>query len=407
MGPIFFLLLLAQPVTAGVALHGFLQGNYNLNTASANPDGRDSKLAEERVQLKLEADQSSFRFLLKSDFAWDHLDEAVDLELREGFADYTAAAWDLRLGRQVVTWGLGDLVFINDVFPKDYEAFFAGRPLEYLKKGVDGARLGLYPGPTSFEIIAIPWFTANHYPDPGRYWLHDPLPLVAERTTSEPSPGLANTELALRVYGAIGGFDLSFYSYRGFFRQPAIRLDPAEAPARLTYWYPRLAVHGASLQTGALAGVVSLEGGYYDSRDDRAGNDPLTPNSQVRWLLGYQRQLWEDFTVGCQYYGERMLDYGSYTATLPAGMPGERRLHNLVSLRLTQLLLHQTLKLSFFAFLDPDAGDYLLNPELKYNFTDRVWGALGGNFFGGGEAWGQFGQLERNDNLYLQMRYEL
>ena len=306
----------------------------------------------------------------------------------------------------MVTWGLGDLVFINDVFPKDYEAFFSGRPLEYLKKGVDGVKIGLYPDVASFEVIAIPLFTANHFPDSGRFWLYDPLPGVTNRQTDEPDSSLDNTEVAVRAYRDVADFDVSLYGYRGFYRQPAMLTDSADAPTRLTLWYPRLAVYGASLQGSALDGVVSLEGGYYDSRDDRDGDDPLIPNSQARFLIGYQRQFWEDFTVGLQYYGERMLDYGDYTATLPSGIPAEKRLHDLVSVRLTQLLRHQTVKLSLFAFRGLSSADYLINPEVKYNVTDQLWLALGANFFGGGEPWTQFGQLDRNDNVYFQTRYE-
>ncbi|OGR06708.1 MAG: hypothetical protein A2520_05930 [Deltaproteobacteria bacterium RIFOXYD12_FULL_53_23] len=400
------LLLSAENSKAELSLHGFIQGNYGLNTASANPEGKDSKLAEERAQLKLEADQGPWRLFVKTDLAWDHLDDQEKLELREGTLDYAAASWDLKLGRQMLTWGLGDLVFINDVFPKDYEAFFAGRPLEYLKKGVDGVKIGLYPGFASFEVVAIPQFTANHFPEARRFWLYDPLPGVTNRQTVTPDSSLDHTEVAVRAYRDLAGFDLSLYGYRGFYRQPAMQLDNPAAPTQLTLWYPRLAVYGASLQGSALDGVVSLEGGYYDSRDDQGGSNPLIPNSQARFLLGYQRQFWEDFTVGLQYYGERMLDYGTYTATLPPGLPVEKRLHDLVSVRLTQLLRHQTVKLSLFAFRGLSSGDYLVNPEIKYNLSDQVWVALGANIFGGGEPWSQFGQLDRNDSIYLQTRYE-
>jgi hypothetical protein len=68
--------------------------------------------------------------------------------------------------------------------------------------------------------------------------------------------------------------------------------------------------------------------------------------------------------------------------------------------------MHQTLKLSFFSFYSTSDGDYMLNPEIKYNFSDHVWSAIGANVFGGGEKWSQFGQLDRNDNIYLQLRYE-
>ncbi len=399
-------LLNAKAGEATLSLHGFVQGNYALDTASANPDGRDSKLAEERGQLKLEADQGALRLFVKSDLAWDHLDDEEELELREGTVDYTATSWDCKLGRQMVTWGLGDLVFINDLFPKDYEAFFSGQPLEYLKKGVDGVKVGLYPGFASFEVIAIPLFTANHFADGKRFWLYDPLPGVSKRRTVEPDSSLDNTEVAVRAYRDLAGFDVSLYGYRGFFRQPAMLPDDPGAPTRLTLSYPRLAVYGASLQGNALSGVVSLEAGYYASRDDRDGGNPLLPNSQARFLVGYQRQLWADFTVGLQYYGERMLDYGAYTATLPPGMPAEERLRDLISVRLTQLLKHQTVKLSLFTLWGISGADYLVNPEVKYNVTDQVWAALGANLFGGGEPWSQFGQLDRNDTLYLQSRYE-
>lgn len=400
------LLLNAKNGKADLSLHGFMQGNYGLNTASANPEGKDAKLAEERAQLKLEANEGAVRLFIKADLAWDHLDDHEKLELREGTVAYTASNWDLKLGRQMLTWGLGDLVFINDVFPKDYEAFFVGRPLEYLKKGVDGVKIGLYPDLASFEIIAIPQFTANHFPEARRFWLYDPLPGVTNRQTVEPGASLDNTEVAVRAYRDLAGFDVSLYAYRGFSRQPAIQPDNPAAPSQLTLWYPRLTVYGASLQGSALNGVVSLEGGYYDSRDDREGGNPLIANSQARFLVGYQRQFWEDFTVGLQYYGERMLNYGTYAATLPPGLPAEKRLHDLVSVRLTQLLRHQTVKLSLLAFRGLSSADYLINPEVKYNLTDQVWVALGANLFGGGEPWSQFGQLGRNDNIYLQTRYE-
>ncbi len=132
----------------------------------------------------------------------------------------------------------------------------------------------------------------------------------------------------------------------------------------------------------------------------------MIPNSQTRFLIGYQRQIWEDFTVGVQYYGEYMHNHSNYTKNLPQGFPQESQLYQLTTVRLTQFLMHQTLRLSFFAFYSPSAGDYMLNPEIKYNFSDHVWSAIGANIFGGGNQGSQFGQLDKNDNIYLQVRYE-
>ncbi len=397
---------LSSVFAADISLHGFLQGNYSADTTSSNPDGGDFKLAEERLQLKLEASKDPFHIFVKTDGWYDHIDQRWDSDLREGYVDYTASKWDTRIGRQVITWGVGDLLFINDVFPKDYEAFFSGRPLEYLKKGIDGAKIGIYPGFASFEVIAIPFFTPNVFPSSNRFWMFDPMPGITNQPKTEQPVTLGNTEFAVRAYREIAGFDASLYYYRGFFRQPSMLPDNPFMPTRLRLFFPRLSVYGASAQGRALDGVLSLEAGYYESREDRDGTNPMIPNSQTRFLIGYQRQMWEDFTIGLQYYVEYMHNYPAYVSNLPAGFPKDRRYYDLASVRLTQFLMQQTLKLSLFAFYSPSVGEYFMNPEIKYNFTDHIWAAIGANIFGGGNQASQFGQFTKDDNAYVQVRYE-
>jgi len=388
------------------SVNGFVQGNYSFGTETSNPDGGDLKWAEERTQLKVEATQEPVRLFLKADISFDHIDNDAEVELREAYIDLTRENWDLRAGRQIITWGLGDLIFINDIFPKDYEAFFSGRPLEYLKKGVDAIKAGFYPDIASFELVVIPFFEPNNFPDADRFWMFDPLSSVTNRTQKEPTSTLKNTEVALRVYRDIAGFDTSIYLYKGFHREPSMVPDSLSSPTRIELIYPDLAVYGISLQRSALDGVAGFEAGYYDSLDDRSGSDPLIPNSQTRFLLSYQRQLIEDLSATVQYYGEYMHDYSEYERTRIVSFPKKPRYRDLTSLRLTYLLLHQNLRLQWFSFWSPADRDYLFNPEARYNFSDNFWAALGANIFGGEDDTTQFGSLDRNDNLYMQARYE-
>ena len=396
-------LVLCAPLAAQaeLAISGFVQQNTAVNTVTANPDGRDYKWLEERAQLKLDATGGAWRLLAKGDLAYDHLGRGKQSELREGYADYTADSWDLRIGRQIMTWGLGDLVFVNDVFPKDFEALFAGRPLEYLKLGIDAVKLGVYPGFASFELLAAPSFRESRVPDPGRFHVFDPMSAVATRETVEPDRG----EAGLRVYRDIAGYDAALYLSRGFYRTPSMRPDSAAAPTKITFFHPELSVYGASISGRAGEGVLGLEAAYYDSREDRAGHDFTVPNSQTRLLASYQIQPLEDLSLGFQYYAEYMHDYAAYQAALPAGFPIEKRWSHTVTVRVTQLFLHQTLRFSAFALRNTSNGDYFVNPELRYSFTDKLWGAIGANLFGG-NPWGQFGQLSSDDNVYLQARYE-
>ena len=393
--------LLAAPAAADLTVSGFLQQNTAFNASGANPDGRNYKWLEERAQLKLDASGGSWRGYFKGDAYYDHLGRGEGTEVREAFVDYSAGAFDVRVGRQVITWGLGDLVFVNDVFPKDHEALFSGRPLEYLKRGVDAVKLGAYPDLASFEFVLAPSFRESRIPEARRFRLFDPLPTVTNHESMKPARG----EWGLRAYRDVAGYDVAIHLYRGFQRTPSMRPDNLAAPARITFFYPELSVFGASLSGRAGPGVLSLEAAYYDSREDRPGSDFTVPNSQTRLLAGYQLQPWEDFTLNLQYYAEGMHDYAAYRAALPAGFPLEKRWSHTASARATQFFLHQTMRLSVYASYNASTGDYFVNPELRYSFTDRIGGALGANAFGG-KPWGQFGQLSRDDNIYVQLRYE-
>ena len=395
------------------SVHGFGQVNY-----SARPDGTASPdrsglgddgllLGEERIQLKLEARSTNgmWSLLAKPEFSHDAVDGRFDADLREGYLDYAQGAWGVRVGRQIVTWGVGDLVFINDVFPKDYAAFFSGRPLEYLKLGVDAVDVNFQSDALSAELVVIPagLFTSDNLPSRSRFFQFDPFPTLP-RETDEPATRLENVETALRLYRTVADTELAVYAYHGFWRSYALETDNSTAPTRAIKFYPELAEFGTSARRGGLGGVWSAEVGYYDSLDDLQGDNASIENSQFRFLLAYQRQLAQDFTASLEYYGEWMQDYDAYRRALPTGFPASHELRDLIGLRLTRLLRYQTLKLSLFTFYSPIAGDFFINPEVTYNFTDHLWASLGSNLFGGSQR-GLFGQLDRNDNVYLAVRY--
>lgn len=402
----------AWPVQAeGLTWHGFVQAHYAARVTghrTGEPPSGDFLLGEERAQLKLSGDASpgKDRFLVKTDFVHDDVAGSSDIDVREAYVHHTSGSLDLKLGRQIVTWGVGDLLFINDVFPKDYTALFSGQPLEYLKKGSDGAEVSLHHSAVSLDVVAIPFFESDRLPGSDRFFLFDPFAQVANRTEVKPRHDWDNTELAGRLYRPILGWDAALYAYRGFSKTPAVRPDSLTSPTRLSLIFPALSVYGASLQGNAAGGVVSLEWGYHDSRDDRSGSDPIVPNSQFKYLAGYQRSPWADFTAGIQYYGELMRQYDSYKASVPASLPLQDRWRQLVTLRLTQWLGYQTWRLSVFTFYSPTDEDYYLIPEIFYRVSDELSAAVGGNIFGGRKTTTFFGRLDTNDTLYLRARYE-
>ncbi len=395
----------------GVEVRGFALGTYAGRTTGHVPSGSEGRpllLGEERLRLDLTGwtDAVEAEVQIKLDGVHDAVADDLDLDLREAYLDYTTGDLDFRLGRQIATWGVGDLLFVNDVFPKNWVSFFSGRPLAYLKIGIDGLRVRYSSDVLNAELLAIPRFEPDTMPTPKRFFMHDDYGSVANRDEELPDTTLGNTELGLRLYRKFGGFDLSAYAYRGHWRAPGQRADDPNNATRVTSIYPPLSVYGLSAQGQALGGVVSLEGGYYDSRDDRGGDDLAVANSQIRVLAGYQKQLWQDFTLGAQYYAEIMSDFGAYKRSVPAGFAVKEKYRDIVTVRLTQFLQHETWKLSLFAFYSPAENDYLLQPQASYKVSDNLSVAFGGNLFGGEKRTTFFGQFDQNDNVYMNLRYD-
>ena len=396
-----------------LSLQGFLQTNYSVRVNDDNPQGAKQGnliLGEERAQIKASfyPQKSKIGAFVKSDFYHDWVEEDWAFDFREGYLDFMDDKFGFRIGRQIYTWGVGDLLFINDTFPKDWEAFFEGRPLEYLKIGTDSLKLDVYSDIVSAEVVFMPNFLPDDLPSVGRFHFFDPYPNIPNRELEKPDSAFekfGNMEYALRLYRYIGDFDVSAYVYNGFFRSPGMKADNFNSPSAISNFYPELAVYGLSLQRSALGGVVSAEYGYYDSLDDRSGKDPGINNSQSRFLVGYQKAFPEDFTVGIQYYGELMYQYSQYEDNLPSAFAKTKQLHQYVTLRLTKLLKYQTLKLSLFTFYSPDEEDFLVIPEISYNFTDNLLGVIGMNIFTGAKDDTTFGQHKKDTNIYVTARY--
>jgi len=396
------------PCSRALALsaHGFLEGAAGVRLTDNPSQPKDATLGEGRLQVELSQEgPADSRLFFKADLIGDAVEERGDADLREFYLDLSPAqVLDIRAGRQILTWGTGDLIFINDLFPKDFVSFFIGRSLEYLKLGNDAVKFSLYPGPFSLDLVAVPQFTPSEIPKEERLSFFNPF---ANRiaapgeslSTRKPAATLENTELALRLYRTFGSYEGVLYGFRGFFKEP-VGIDPAER----TLIFPKLSAYGASLRGPFLQGIASVEFGYYDSREDRTGTNPLIENSSLKYLLGYERELRTDFTVRAQYYLEQMLDYGAYKASLPAGAPEKKEYRHLLFLRLTRFLRYQTVELSFIGFFSPSDEDGLVNPQVSYKITDRLSVASGANVFFGKKDFTQFGQLDKDDNLYLRLR---
>lgn len=383
---------------------GFIEAAYGTRWEEDPAVGRYATLGEVRWRLERDWQFERWSATLSGDAVADAIVDDLDANFRELSAFTSVGSTDLRAGRQVLTWGTGDLLFLNDLFPKGWVSFFIGRDDEYLKAPSDAIRVSRFGEAFNVDVVAIPFFTPDEYltgerlsffsPATGAIIAPDP-PLGAD----EPSASLANTEWALRLFRNFEGTELAVYGYDGFYHQPS-PVGPGGQPG-----FPELASLGASMRRPLGRGLLNVEFAQYFSKNDRPGTDPRIPNDQFRLLTGYEWEAAASFTIGLQYYLEWTQDYDELLASSswPEFEVEERR-HWLTN-RLTYRTVQDRVTWSLFSFLSPTDRDFYLRPQVSWRISDEWSLTGGGNLFDGDEEYTFFAQFQDDSNVYLRVRF--
>lgn len=415
---ILFILLVIPALGWAPAAHadlnvdGFLQTLHGARLDKDNPTATEFTASETRFQVRAEHFGDVGEFFSRVDFYYDGADTgSYDWELREAYMKFRLGQnFDFKLGRQIITWGTGDLVFINDVFAKDYRSFFTGRDDQYLKAPQNAVRADYYSPMGALSLVWSPRFEANRLPTGRKLSYFNGQEIVGEGylpDPRDPDAKLHNSELALRLSGTVGSFSSALYLYRGFYKNPmGIEMMISGEDTIPLPIYPRLNIYGASVRGPVFGGIVWLEGGYYDSRQDRDGDNRLIPNSQVSGLFGFERQVATNLTANVQWQAEYRLDHEIYEEqATEAGMYVGDEVRHMMTSRITKLALDELLTVSAFVFYSPSDEDGYARFSAAYKYSDELTLAVGGNLFDGHNISTQFGQFQLNDNAYIKVTY--
>jgi len=422
--------------SGGLELLGFAEVEHGVHVGPRGAQERDVVLDNLRVRLQTSRTTPGAGAYLKLDFFQDGVTGASGVELREARLAATPLTWlDLSVGRQVNTWGLGDMVFINDLFPKDWVAMFTGRDMEDLKVSANSLRLTAYGGPLTWDVVVHPRFAPDAVPSGCRFSVYDPntQALVAnpdacgEAPTRAPegSGRLQDGEAATRLMTRLGPLQAALYGYTGFWKSPRGVMwvetatgtpvtDRAPNPAtdRLEAFHPRLNVFGLSLEGQVGPGILALEAGHYDSLDDPDGTDFLIENSTWKTLMGYRMDFTAAFGAGVQWYTETMDDYAAYEEAVRLNAPQsfdrrKARRRDTYTLRLTVKAQQETLWVNLFGYERPQDRDGYYKLDVTKRFDDHLAFTAGANVFKGREGYldREFGMLRDDDNVFGRLRY--
>lgn len=389
---------------APLEINGFVDARAGLRTGN-DPDEKDMSIMETRLQVDVFTYNDWADFKYKGDIWYDGILGEARYDTRElwMFARPTDFM-DVKLGRQILTWGTGDLLFLNDMFPKDWQSFFIGRDTDYLKAPSNAVKFSFFHDFANVDVVYTPQFDSDRHitGDYISHWNGNLARRVGRDNlvvTDKPNRWFKDDEIALRIYKNINNYEYALYGYSGYWKSPGGQNVSGIAT------FPKLNVYGASVRGQLGDGIANAEIAYYQSADDRNGTNPLINNSEMRYLVGYTQEIAKDFNVGLQYYVEQMLRYDGYTGGLGANSPARDEYRHVLTLRLTQLMMNQNLRLSLFTYYSPTDRDTYIRPNVNYKVSDDMAVEAGANLFYGKQPNTFFGQFENNSNIYTAIRY--
>ncbi|WP_216846846.1 hypothetical protein [Halodesulfovibrio sp. MK-HDV] len=388
---------------APIEFNGYIEARTGVRTQN-DPEEKPFSMAEVRVQGEVFTYTDWADFKYKGDVRADGVINRICYETRELWIFSRPTDFmDVKIGRQVLTWGTGGLVFLNDLFPKDWRSFFIGRDAEYLKAPYSSAKVSFFTEAVNIDLVYSPKFEPDRYIDGEyiSYWSGLEDRLVGRDDILEtdiPNEWFKNDELSARIYRNINNYELALYGYWGYWKQPAGMNAHDEAT------FPPLNVYGASVRGQVSAGIGNIEVAWYDSTDNRGGTNAEVDNSQIRYLVGYAQELWTNSNCEVQYYVEQMLNYETYRNVHDPKYPKDEFRH-VITLQFTQQMMNQNLTLGLDSYYSPSDKDAYLRPNVQYKVSDQTTIGIGANIFIGATEQTFFGQFTNNSNIYASLRY--
>ena len=354
-----------------VGIKGFVDTYHALRTEQ--PNNWMSSRSRVRGELTIEKGHAG-AFVSANLIHNAILSNHTGFQLREVYAYYSDNHWDVRAGRQIITWGVADALRLTDIIsPMDYTEFLA-QDYDDIRIPVGGLRVRFSREKWSMEAVAIPVSSFFDLPtDAENPWSVGPIAIGAE-----PSHNAYNMEYGGRLAFFLSGIDFSFSALHTWNKQPVLCNGVGE--------YRRMTMLGADVSVPIGKFVVRGEVAEYLDELQTGGTRAASTNA----LLGIDWYAGNDWTLSAQYSHK-------YVAL------GEHRNTALSTLRISKELLHNTLTLQTFAYIDVTNGGIFNRLSADYALNDQIHAVIGYDYFHADG--GMFAIYNKNSELFFKLKY--
>lgn len=346
-----------------LSVKGFVDSYHALRTET--PGDWMSSRTRVRSEFRLEKDNSGV--FLSANLVYNALlKDQSGFQLREAYAYWGNNSWDIRAGKQIISWGVADGLRVTDLIsPMDYTEFLA-QDYDDIRVPVGALRVRYLRNSWSLEAVMVPVPEFFKIPtDPANPWSLGTLPPEVR-----PDPIAKNMEYGVRLSSFLGGVDFSLMALRTWSKMPELLVDHLG--------YHRMTVVGGDLSIPFGNFVFRGEiADYINDQGDHQGN----ALAGLDWYPG------SDWNVSAQF--NQSFGAGEHSS--------------LATLRVSKALLNNALTLSTFAYADVRDLGVFNRFSADWAATDQIHVILGYDYFYAEE--GMFALYAHNSEVWLKLKY--
>ena len=383
-----------------VRVKGFLDTYHALRT-TGNADWMASR-TRARGEVRLEKGATALFVSLNAIYN-GILKERTGIELREAYLSYTKGNLDLRVGRQIVIWGVADALRLTDcVSPIDYTEFLA-QDYDDIRMPVNGLRAKYTLGAITAEAVCNPVTNFAVIPtDLRNPWAmrfpYTSLPYSIDLESGKPEKRLKNMEYGGRITVNLSGVDFSVSALRTWNKLPALRMGMTTDGKSLHIdgRYHRMTMLGADCSLPIGQFVIRAEvAQYINEAQNAAMGCEVECRNALNALIGIDWYPGNDWNASLQYCHK-------YTSGNLERLPIYRHA-GIATARLAKELLQNTLKLSTFAYVDVTNGGIFNRFSASYSLNDQIELTAGYDYFHADR--GMFKMYGKNSEAWVKLKY--
>ena len=349
-----------------------------------------------RTELTKSGETTSFFASINSIYN-SIIENETKIELRELFFQYTVKDIDLKVGRQIITWGVADALRITDIIsPMDYSEFLA-RDYDDIRIPVNGLKFCINKNKYNLEFIFVP--VTEYYIIPTSKenpWsitkdINSPFLINKNRKSKK----LKNSEIGAKLSFYLNGIDFSISALHSFNKTPVYNYGFNADTLILNENYERLEMFGLDLSKTIGNFVVRAEGGIYINELQENSINTLKPikTNSINSLIGIDWYPGGDWNVSVQCY---------YKNIDKKNIKGKQN-STMATFNISKKLLNNNLNLSSFAYYDISNKSVFNRFSADYALNDQIHFIVGYDLFAGDK--GIFATYKDNSEIWIKAKY--